>query len=439
MKLTCVCLAFVLARSANGLTLDAVLAQTLERNPAIQQARFAVEQAAGRRIELRSIAFPDARIAVFGGDQGGHRAGQPANQPFAFARGSFLQPVFNAAIPPSWRRGDVELLIAQQRLNIAVNEQLHGARVAFYTALYNRSLRQLGESQRQLVASNVASELERYRGGQTGRGAVTSAQVLEQELAPRIEDARRAYGGAVLALAQATGSDLSANAKLAEPEGELQLRHVAFDVDAETARALQRRADLQLARLLVRAAAEDQRIIEAAYYPVINAVATGNYIPVSEVRRDSGGSPQRANDVISSEVRAGGAFTWRVIDNGKTAGAAMRQRAIREINELTLHRLESNVPRELATIQNTLRGIDARQQALAPAETAARETVAGVQQNLAQGLASQLEFRSAESGAVQMNSALLTAAFEQNVALAEWDRATGRYFEFADDTAGKQH
>jgi outer membrane protein TolC len=176
--------------------------------------------------------------------------------------------------------------------------------------------------------------------------------------------------------------------------------------------------------------------MEAAYFPVINAVANSTYIPVSSVRRNSGGSPQRTNDVISSEVRAGAAFTWRVIDNGRTGGEVERQRAVREINELLLHQLEANVPRELERISNTLRAIDARQKAVASAGGAAESNVQTIQQNLAAGISSQLDFRTAETSLLETKTTLLSAAFEQNVALAERDRALGRYFQFAESVTG---
>ena len=41
-----------------GLTLDEALARALEKNPRIQQAKTAVEQAAGQRLVFRSIALP---------------------------------------------------------------------------------------------------------------------------------------------------------------------------------------------------------------------------------------------------------------------------------------------------------------------------------------------------------------------------------------------
>ena len=44
-----------------------------------------------------------------------------------------------------------------------------------------------------------------------------------------------------------------------------------------------------------------------------------------------------------------------------------------------------------------------------------------------------------ETGLLVTRRGLLDAAYQQNVALAEWDRATGRYFQFADESAGSVH
>ena len=425
--------ALVLCPSGAGaITLDAALARTLEKNPAILQAKTRLEQAAGRRVLLRATSLPDARIAIFGGVQGGERAGEDETQPFAFGQGVFVQPLFNAAIPASYRRGNIELLVAQQQLNVAVIEQLHGARIAFYTAAYNDSLRVVGEAQRQRLEGNVAAQSDRYQVGRADRAALTMARVLDQELTPRLEESRRVSRGALLTLAQVMGDDLGSGAKLPTADGELQFATVRRDVEGATAAALQRRADLKLARLLVRAAAEDQRIIEAAYYPAINGTISGDYIPVSEIRRGSEGSARRSDDIISSEARAGVGYTWRVVDNGRVHGAVKRQRAIREINELVVARLEAEVPRELTRIHNTLRAIEARQQSLSKAASVAERNVAEIQNSLTEGLSSQLEYRTAESSFLESKAGLLSAAFEQKVALAEWDRATGRYFQFSD-------
>jgi outer membrane protein TolC len=422
-----------------GLTLQSALQTTVENNPAILQAKAKLEQAAGRRLVLRAVALPDATIGVVGGVQGGKRAGVSSFQPFGFGYGTSFQPLFDAKIPASYRRGDIEVLIAQQQLNIAMQEQLHATRLAFYSALYNRSLHGLREQQQERLAENAASQQARYEAGLVDRTVLTSAQVQRNELNPRVESAQRGYGDALLKLSEAMGSSLESNASLPEPEGELTLGKVDVDLAAETATALERRADLQLARLLIRAAGEDERIVKAGYYPLITATAAGELIPVSGIRRESQGSPRRVDDIISSEVRAGMAYTWRVIDNGKVYGAAMKQHQIREINEIELRKLEAEVPRNLARLRNTLQAIADKQSDLSMATAAAQQNAKIVQQNLLSGVVSQLDYRLTESTLLETRSGLVSLAYQQRAALAEWERATGRYFQFSDDSAQKLH
>ena len=146
-----------LAHTSGAITLERVLQTTLDQNPAIQEAKSGLEQAAGQRLVFRSLVWPHAELGVPAGVQAGHRAGESGVKGFAVGRGSLEQVLFNMAVPPSLRRGDVEVLIAQQQLNVAVVEQLHAARLAFYAALYNRSLESIRDEQRQKLAENVTT------------------------------------------------------------------------------------------------------------------------------------------------------------------------------------------------------------------------------------------------------------------------------------------
>ena len=122
-----------------------------------------------------------------------------------------------------------------------------------------------------------------------------------------------------------------------------------------------------------------------------------------------------------------------MIDNGKVGGAVLRARKAREINEVELRKLEASVGRELSRIHNQLTGIDARHKSFAAGTDVAGQTATAVQQNLGSGLASELEHRLAEGNYLKTQTGLLEANYLHNVALAEWDRATGRYFQFAED------
>src|SRR5262249_20038160 len=198
-------------------------------------------------------AWPDFEVGVPAGVQYGHRAGENGVKGFAVGRANLEQTLFNMAVPPSLRRGGIEVLIAQQQLNVAVVQQLHAARLAFYAALYNRSLDSIRDEQLQKLQENIATQKNRFEARLADRGAFTSATIQADELIPQTEGAQRAYREAQLNLAQAMGID-PAKSSLPEPDGELEFVPIGLDVAAETAAALQRRADLKLARLFVRAA-----------------------------------------------------------------------------------------------------------------------------------------------------------------------------------------
>src|SRR5207302_948962 len=52
------------SRTSDAITLDEVLNSTLGKNPAIQQAKANLERAAGRRLVLRSIVWPNLKLNV---------------------------------------------------------------------------------------------------------------------------------------------------------------------------------------------------------------------------------------------------------------------------------------------------------------------------------------------------------------------------------------
>src|SRR5438046_7072062 len=183
-----------------------------------------------------------------------------------------------------------------------------------------------------------------------------------------------------------------------DPDGKFKLSPNTFNLQPKTTASLKRRADLKLSRLLVRAASDDQRIIEAGYYPAVTGTITGTYIPVSGIYRE--GSTSATND-ISSEIVEGAVYTWRVIDNGKVTGAVLKQRSTREINELTCRKLEASVGSDLLRIRNNLQAIEVREKSLAPASVPATTRELLVQQNLVGGLASQFEYRVQQNGLLQ--------------------------------------
>ena len=374
-------------------------------------------------------------MGVPAGVQAGHRSGESGVKGFGIGRAWLDQTLFDMAVPPSLRRGDIEVLIAEQQLNVAVVEQLHAARLAFYAALYNRALESIRDEQRQKLEQNVATQKNRFEAGLADKSAFTSATVDANGLAREIESAHRSYRDAQLKLADAMGID-PAQSALPEPEGELEFVPMHVDIASETAAALQRRADLKLARLFVNAANQDQRIIAAGYYPAVGGSIRGEYVPVKGIHRQE--STSKTQDFIGSEIMERATYTWRVIDNGQVGGAVIKARATREENELTCKKLEANVSRELSRIANDLQAIDARKTSLADASTAAEDGARTVRENVTSGLVSPLEYRITQNAFLKTKSGLLDAIYQHNLALAEWDRAAGRYFQFSDESQGSR-
>ena len=152
------------AANVRALTLDAAMQKTLQNNPAIQQAKIELEKAAGQRLVLRSISYPEANLKVIAGVAGGHRIElSDESKAFGFPAGKFCAGAFQRGDScfTSPRRS-LNFCSRSSSLNIAVVEQLHKTRIAFYTALYNRSLETLRESQQAATRSrhrNAASAL----------------------------------------------------------------------------------------------------------------------------------------------------------------------------------------------------------------------------------------------------------------------------------------
>ena len=211
----------LVAHPVRAVTLQEALRTTLDKNPDIQEAKAGLEQAAGKRLVFRSVVWPDLEVGAPAGVQFGHRSGESGVKGFAVGRGTLDQTLFNMAVPPSLRRGDIEVLIAQQQLNVTVVEQLHAARLAFYTALFYRSLESIRDEQRQKLEDNVATQKNRLEAGLVDRSTVASATVQADELVPQIETAQRAFREAQLNLALAMGIDPAGSA-LPQPEGDLE-------------------------------------------------------------------------------------------------------------------------------------------------------------------------------------------------------------------------
>ena len=441
---------------AETLTLAACLQEVAEHNPAILSERSAVERATATRLTLRSRALPSLTVGGIVGDliqeqdvapvQTLNAAGKivttPAKvtsaQSFIFlATGTLYQSLFDAGIPASFRRGTVGVLAAEQNFYGVASTQLHAARLLFYQALYQQQEGELLHQSDQNLAGNVKSQEQLVAAGLAGRTALLSAQVQRANFGPGILSATGTYRTSLASLLQAMGRELSyqpgddplARITLA---GTLDGAAIAFDPAEATRIALERRPDLLSLRALVKASQEDANIAKAGYYPLIRLYLAGEYIPQNNVRTQP--NAVRATDQVdTTELRPGVSGNWLIIDPGTTRGAVHFQEAVRDIVAISLHRMETDLPAELATVHARLTAAAGRVAALTGNVAAAQDTLNIVQASVAQGISSQTEFLFAQNDLLAVRTGLLSARLEMSLAHAEFDRLTGNYLHYVED------
>jgi outer membrane protein TolC len=418
----------------NPVTLAECYAQTLEQNIDIQRRRAGIEQAAGIKTVFTARALPRASMSGLGGYSGGTLYGPGG--PFAAIQTDLSQPLFDMGMPASLRRGKVEVIIAQQMLNRTATAQLHATRLAFLRALASRRFFELHQKIETHLQANVLGAQQRFEVGTASRQQVRQAEIQLLNLKPILARAQRDYVNAVTELDECRGTKASAKGplQLPEPTGNLEYALLKFDLEKEVAQTLQKRPDLTLLREMIKATADEKRMAQAGYYPFVALTVFSQYFPdvgVFGVRPEivSGQDPRQ------SETRYGAAMTWQVIDTGKIRGAVSQVESGRQAMEITLRRLEENVPRELRVLARTLETIDAQLAALKQSVTEAEEMLKLVEARVKLGEATQLDFLNAQTNLLSTQRGILLAVVENETARAEFDRATGRYLEFTDRPA----
>jgi outer membrane protein TolC len=352
----------------------------------------------------------------------------------------FSQPLIDVGIPPSLRRGKLEVVLAQQNLNREVTERLHEARVTFLEALYLRDLIALYDEIDQRLQRNVDSEQQRFDVGMGNEGAVKSARIQELNQKLDLADLRNRYFTAITRLAELAGRDLrnATNAapqlRLPKPVGALRYEPLTLDVRQELAYALQHRADLALLHALEEAIAADKQTVQAGYFPTVLLTASALLFPQSVlVSKQTSIVPGQGPR--TTEEREGLSLTWRIVDNGQIIGASHRLEAVRQIYVTLQHQLEQNIPRELAAIKNQLQEADARHEALLKSAEAAEEGLQLIESRVTLGEATQYDFLKAQTSLLSVRASLVDTAWVHETARAELDRATGRYLQYHVETA----
>jgi outer membrane protein TolC len=420
------------------LTLEDCLATTLTQNPEIQQLRKDVERAAGTRLIYRSHALPQLAGQTDDGLRGGRL--YPPSGPYSIVTAEFSQPLLHPGIPPTLRRGRLEVVLAQQSLNRAITDRLHEARLIFLQAQYFRDFVAVYEELDQRLEANARSEQQRLDVGAGSEAALKSAKIQRLNLEVDLANLRTYYFSSVSRIAQLCGRDPAQETNgswqlwLPKPIGPLQYEPASMDLAGESVYAREHRADLKLLQALVDATAADKQTVRAQYLPAVSLVASGLFIP-GNLLLSKQTSIVAGQDPRTSQVEAGVSMSWRVIDNGQVIGASRQLAAIQQSYEIILRQLQQNIPRELATVAGSLQSADARREAFLKSVESAEENLRLVEAQVALGEATQFDFLKAQTNLLAVRAGLLNAVWAHEAARAELDHVTGRYLQYDADAA----
>jgi outer membrane protein len=413
---------------AEPVTLEVCLQEVFDHNPEILAARADLDRAAGQRLVYNARGLPRLRTDGSIGYQGDRGIGGGATV-IAVGHADLAQPLFEAGIPASRRRGNLEVTIARQNYYQAATEKLYQARVQFIQILARQqSAAVLLDIQAALVANQDAQD-ELLRAGLASRMTQLQARVQRLGIEPDLSEANGAARRGIVALRQLMGRQTGNPDP--EPRGSLGFQEASLDLRALTAEALQKRPDLAALRGLVSATEEDRRIVQAGYYPLIEARVGVTGVPPAN-KASASGNPNALRSIDSNlvnEFRYGVFLSW-VIDNGVIIGQSHVLGAQTEGLRIALSRAEADIPRDLARLRATMAANSQRRASYALAGTSGDETLRTVNGLIRAGTASQVAFANAESSLLDARLGAVNVAAEQALALAELDRITGRYLRF---------
>ncbi len=444
--------AFASSARAETLTLAQCLRETVEHNPLIVREHAAIDQAFAARLILRARALPVLTIGGLAGQLeredtgmrvpvGGGRfvTTQTTDSSSLIALGTetLYQPLFDAAIPASYRRGTAGVLAEQENLYVVATAQLHLARTLFLQTLFQQKSGEVLRDADAVLAADVQSQNQLASAGLAGRASLLAAQVQRANFNPGLLLTTGTYKTNLAQLLQAMGREPGTHGKDALADitlaGTLGEPFPAFDAAEANRRALERRPDLRNLRALIHAYKEDVNIARAGYYPLVRLYLNGEAVPQSSVRNNTPDAVRASDQVNVTEIRPGIDENWAVIDTGTVRGGVLGAQATHDGLVNSLSQLERNIPSDLAVVRARRTDAQSTVAALQGSVGTAQNTLNIIQAGVAQGTSSQLEFLDAQGGILQIRNSLLAANLELSLAHAEFDRITGNYLQFVND------
>jgi outer membrane protein len=301
----------------------------------------------------------------------------------------------------------------------AVDRVIAQTRSQFYLVLLNRELITVAEQNLQLLNDELKDQTNRFDAGTVPRFNVLRAEVAVANAKPELIRTRNNYLVSQLELAKTLGLEASRSATgkpSFEVSGTLRMTDRKISQQQALAMARERRAFLKAQKQNI--LNEEQQIVvaRAGYKPRIDA-NTGY-----EMRNS------RLTDNLSKEANGwffGFDGSWAIFDGFETKGkvqqAHARLASAKILYEDSVRQVELEVQRAFARV-NEARELSASQGKVVEQ---AEEALRLARERLAAGAGTQLDVLDAQFALTSARTTRQRALYDYNVAIAEFDRATG--------------
>ncbi len=414
-----------------ALTLQGAISLALKQNPDILKSIHEIERTRGQVIEVRAQALPkiqatgtytqyDPDLLTGGGSSISSTAtgsstysGVTVDKTWRITL-DVKQTIYSGGkVRAAMKIAELTEDTSHQLLRETVATVIARVRTQFYTALLNRELITVSEESIQLLSDELQDQQNRFAAGTVPRFNVLRAEVELANARPELIRSRNNYLISRLELGKTLGLD--GDEKL-DVLGELRMQPHAVNLQKGIATARKNRAILKAQKDTIETEEHQITVAKSGYKPQLTASGGYEFMNNSSTRDLSN---------VTHGWYLGVTGTWAVFDGFETKGKVDQARARLASAKVnfsdSVQQVELEVQKAYAQAKVAREVIGSQVKVVEQAEEALRLA----KERLAAGAGTQLDVLDARVALTKARTTQKQALSEYNVALAEYDRATG--------------
>ena len=415
-----------------SVTLETALSIALKQNPDILKAVHEIERTRGHVVEIRAQALPSLQATgsynqyapeligsgsassgsnVIGSSSTFASGTQDKSWRIAFQVQQILYS--GGKVKAAMKIADLTQDTSLQMLRETVATVVAKVRTQFYTAMLNRELITVAEESIVLLTDQLKDQQNRFDAGTVPRFNVLQAEVALANARPNLIRAKNNFHISRLQLAKTLGLDTND-----EPDVSGTLRIIPREVNLSRAldAARRDRAILKAQKNTVASGEQQITVANAGYKPTLNANVGYEFV-----------NSRSTTDLtkVTNGWYLGVNGTWAIFDGFQAKGQVMQGRASLASAKVSLtdstHQVELEVQQAYAQAKVAREVIESQTKVVEQANEALRLA----KERLSAGAGTQLDVLNAQVALTTARSTQKQALSDYNVALAEYDRATG--------------